>query len=412
MRILLLSISYPPVMNSAARLFSELAESLYEQGHQVTVMTTMPERYLAGEGSSRPQDVRLFPSEEVINGVEVVRLPALRLPKNFPAFRALEHLYSAVQYQGGGRRLPPHDVVIVYSPPLPLAIAGIRLARRWGGKAVINVQDLYPQSVVDMGLLKNPLLVHMAKRMERWIYRNASAITVHSEGNRHYVVAHGSDPGKVYVVPNWIDLAKYRPGSRNNPLRSKYEFRDAFVISYAGVMGFAQGVGDILKAAARLEKEIPDFLLVLAGGGVELTKLKQLAKELGLERVKFLPHLGEEEYIELLQASDLCLVTLVKNLKTPVVPGKLQCIMAVERPVVCSVPHTSDARTIVEESGCGLWVEAGEPEVLANAILELYYDPAKRREMGQRGRAYSESHFDRKHCVQQYERLLTELNAV
>lgn len=397
--VLLLAISYPPVLNSAARLFSELAEGLQENGYRVTVVTTIPQRYVAAGEKN-------FSREEELNGVKVYRLPMVPLPKHIPLIRGFEHFVLAFQYWLKGRHLHPHDAVIVYSPPLPLAVTGIKLAARWEGISIINVQDLYPQSAIDLGLLKSRPLISLACRMERWVYQNADILTVHSEGNREYVVNHGADKEKVYVVPNWVDLEKYRPGPLKNPFRERFRLRGSFVVSYAGVMGFAQGVDDILRAAATLEKEIATFSLVLAGSGVELPKLKKLSQELRLKSVHFLPHLPEQEYIQLLQASDVCLVTLDKNLLTPVVPGKLQCIMAVGRPAVCSTSPTSDTKRILEESGAGIWVEAGNVKALAEAILELYSNPNLREEMGRKARLYAETHFDRKKCIQHYVQLL------
>lgn len=400
-RVLLLTISYPPVLNSAARLFSELAESLRKRNYHVTVITTVPQRYVAN-------DKEISPRVEELNGVEVFRLPMIPLPKHLPLFRGFEHFFVAFQYWLKGSSLPRYEAVIVYSPPLPLALAGIKLAQRWRGKAIVNVQDLYPQSVIDLGLLRSRFLVSLARRMERWVYRYADFITVHSEGNREYMVAHGANVKKVFVISNWVDLEKYKPGPLRNAFRELYDLEDSFVVSYAGVMGFAQGVDDILRAAAILEREIPTLSLVLAGSGVELAKLKKLSKALGLKSVRFLPHLSEQNYIGLLQASDICLVTLVKDLRTPVVPGKLQCIMAVGRPAVCSTPSTSDAKRILEESGAGIWVEAGDHKALAGAILKLYSDPALRDEMGRKGRLYAEAHFDKERCINQYVQLLTD----
>jgi glycosyltransferase involved in cell wall biosynthesis len=398
-KILLLTISYPPVLNSAARLFSELAEQLKEKGFCVTVITSMPQRYVA-------DDKEKFPEEEELNGVKVYRLPMVSLPKQVPLLRGFEHFFVAFQYWLKGGHLPSHDAVIVYSPPLPLTMAGIKLAQKWRGISIVNVQDLYPQSVIDLGLLKNPLLISLARWIERRAYRYADFITVHSEGNREYVIEHDVAESKAHVVFNWVDLEKYRPGPLKNSLRERLGLKDSFVVSYAGVMGFAQGVDDILKAAAPLEKEIRNFALVLAGSGVELPKLKKLSHDLGLKSVHFLPHLPEENYIELLQASDACLVTLVKSLRTPVVPGKLQCIMAVGRPAVCSTPSTSDAKRILEESKAGIWVDAGEHNSLTRAILELYSDSNLREEMGKKGRLYAEEHFGKEKCIDRYIQLL------
>ena len=402
MRILLLVISYPPVLNSAARLFSELAEGLAARGHQVTVLTTYPERYLAEKGS------RVIPKREK-NKVEVHRLRNLRLPKQVPLLRGLEHVLYGLQYYMKGRRLGHHDVVIAYSPPLPFGATAVLLARRWKGRAIVNVQDLYPRSAVDLGLLKNRALIRFGEWLERWVYQHAHGITVHSEGNRAHVVAHGGSAEKTWVVPNWIDLDKYHPGPKENGVRQKYAPRAGLVVSYAGVMGFAQGVGDILRAAAIVAKETSDVIFLLTGEGVMLPKLKTMAADLNLKNVQFLPHLPEDEYIALLQASDVCLVTLHKELKTPVVPGKLPCIMGVGRSVICSTPPQSDARLIVKEVRCGLWVPAGSPEALAEAILALKADPVRADKMGDNGRRYAERHFNREKCISQYEEIIARL---
>ena len=402
MKILLLVITYPPVLNSAARLFSELAEGLAARGHQVTVLTTYPERYLAKKGS------QVIPKREK-NKVEVHRLRNLRLPKQVPLLRGLEHILYGLQYHMKGRRLGHHDVVIAYSPPLPFGATAVLLARRWKGRAIVNVQDLYPRSAVDLGLLKNRALIRFGEWLERWVYQHAHGITVHSEGNRAHVVAHGGSPERTWVVPNWIDLDKYRPGLKENGFRRKYAPGASFVVSYAGVMGFAQGVGDILRAAAIVARETSDVIFLLAGEGVMLPKLKAMAADLNLENVQFLPHLPEDDYIALLQASDVCLVTLHKELKTPVVPGKLPCIMGVGRPAICSTPPQSDARLIVEEAKCGLWVPAGSPEALAEAILTLNADPERADEMGNNGRRYAEQHFDREKCISRYEEIIAKV---
>ena len=401
MKVLLLTISYPPVLNSAARLFSELAESLSERGHQVTVLTAIPERYLAEKDSGNK-----FPQEEIINGVRVYRLPSSSLPKHIPLFRALEHVFFALRCWLKGRKLPPQDAVIVYSPPLPLGITGIRLARRWGGKAIVNVQDLYPQSVIDLGLLRNPFFISLARQMEQWVYNNADFITVHSEGNRLYVIDYGVPAERAIVVPNWIDLEKFSPGQCGNSLKQAVGLKDGFIVSYAGVMGFAQGVEDIIGAAVRLRDIAPDIYFVLVGSGVALPHLKERVQREGLSNVLFVPHLPEDKYIELLRASDICLVTLDKRLRTPVVPGKLPCIMAVGRPVICSTAPESDARRIVEEANSGLWVNAGDAKALADAVLSLYRESARREEMGNNGRTYAGTHFRRELCVEKYIRIL------
>ncbi|MCM8782449.1 MAG: glycosyltransferase family 4 protein [Candidatus Omnitrophica bacterium] len=401
MKILLIVITYPPVLNSAARLFSELAEYFVKGGHKVTVLTTYPERYIVQKNP--------VPFKQ-INHIEVLRLKNLSFPKHVPFFRGLEHIIYAIQYYLKGRRLKSFDSIIAYSPPLTFGMVAIFLARKWKGKAIINVQDIYPQTAIDLGLLKNKLLIRMAKKMETWVYQNAHAITVHSEGNRAHVISHGASPEKVWVIPNWVNLELFRPGPKDNGFRRQIVQEKCFIVSYAGIMGFAQGISDILEAASIVSKKTSEVIFLLAGEGVMVPQIKKMVNDLNLSNVKFLPHLPEEKYIALLQASDACFVTLHKDLKTPVVPGKLPCVMGVGRPVICSTPPESDARSIIEKANCGYWIPAGSTKSLADAIIKLFEDTFQAERMGINGRKYAEEHFDKQKCLKQYEMLLDFLN--
>jgi colanic acid biosynthesis glycosyl transferase WcaI len=405
MKVLLVCPDFPPVLNSAARLFYELAEDLSRQGHEVTVLTRIPERYLAGQerhGRTR------FVIREEIGGIQVVRLKNLPAPRRLPAARALEQLWMALTFYLAGAGLPRHDAVIIYSPPLPLGLAGYGLARQWRGVTVINVQDLYPQTAIDLGLLRGKALIGLAERLERFLYQGADALAVHSEGNRAHVVSKGAPPGRVHVIPNWIDLETVKPGPRYNGWRHSQDLDEAaFVVSFAGTMGFAQGIEEVVQAADRL-RQVPEVTFVLAGDGVFKRQLQEQAEGMGLRNMRLLPPQPADAYIKLLQASDACLVTLHKDLKTPVIPGKLQSVMAAGRPVILCANPASDARRMVEDAGCGLFVPAGDADGMAAAVLSLYRQRNVAEEMGQRGRRYAEREFDRQRCTQAYASLLAK----
>lgn len=408
MRILMLAHNYLPMMNSAARLSSELAADLRSLGHDVTVLTEVPNRYLANEsGSGQP----VISQREQMQGVTVIRVRRLPLPKGIPLLRAAEQLLSYFQYTWSARRLPKQDAVFAYSPPLPLALAALRIARRWRARTVVNIQDLYPRAAVDLGLLKNRVLVRVAKKMERAVYANADAITVHSDGNRVHVADHGAAAERVHTVPNWIDLDKLRPergGPKQTAFRRRYDIGKDFVVSYAGAMGFAQGTEAIVKAAAHVARQSHRIRFVLAGEGVALPALRKLAHAEELTNLTFLPHLHEREYIELLQSSDASLVTLTPALTTPVVPAKLPCIMAVGCPVICSTsPSSVDVRRILDEAQCGLWVDANRPvRELVDAVVWLCDNQEAARRMGENGRAYVERYYRRDVCTGIYNKLL------
>jgi putative colanic acid biosynthesis glycosyltransferase WcaI len=396
MRVLLVAESYPPVLNSGARLFSELARDLADNGHTVSVLTQIPDRYMVGP--DRELSGKKFHCRRE-NGIQVWRVSRPPLPRQVPFLRGIEQIWTALSFFLIGLFMAPQRAVIVYSPPFPFSIVGFVLARLWRGRVILNIQDLYPETPVMLGLMKNPLTIRIFKTAARFLYRRVDAVTVHSEGNRRHVAEQGADR-RASVIPNWANLA---PISGGTEFRHEQGWGGAFVISYAGVMGFGQGIEDLLDALL-LERELGNVIFVLAGEGVFRPIAEQKARK--LPNVRFLPMLKEEDYLRLLDASDACLVTLNAMLRTPVVPGKLASAMAAGKAVICSVPIESDVWGIVRQAECGTCIEAGRPDQLAKALKEISRDRQRAAEMGCRGRGYAEREFDRRRCTQLYERIL------
>jgi glycosyltransferase involved in cell wall biosynthesis len=402
MRILILTEGFPPETKSCSTLFFELAETLVKRGHQVSVITRMP-RYNVADGT----DLNKIPSREIITGIKVRRMQTPPLARDIPIIRGLEHFILGWIFFWGGL-FEKFDIVLSYSPPLPLCIAGYWLGRVKRARSVANIQDLYPQTVIDLGLLKNKYLIAVSKWMERFIYKRSDALTVHSSGNSDYVIREGAAGSKVKIVHNWVDTELIKPGEKNNDFSKKYDLDGRFVVSFAGVMGFAQGLEVIVKAAEKL-KDKKEIVFIMVGDGVKRPELEHLAADLKLNNLKFISTQPRDLYPQVLHASDICLVTLGKDLLTPVVPGKLLSIMASGRPVVASIPLSGDTPKIINDCCCGIAVEAGRPDLLAEAILKLYNNRDLAREMGQNGRQAAEKLFSRSTGVSAYENIFYHL---
>jgi glycosyltransferase involved in cell wall biosynthesis len=196
MRILLLTPHYPPEIRSVSVLMSELAEDLVSAGHDVTVLAPYPPDNMAEASGSTAGE------QEACRGVHVVRVAALPFVKVAPTVRAVTHFTLAASMIAAGRRQGRHDVTMAYSPPLTLALACEILGRCWGAPYVLNVQDLYPQALIDLGLARSRIVVGVLRWLERRAYRHAAAITVHSQGNRALVAARGVPEAKITVIPN------------------------------------------------------------------------------------------------------------------------------------------------------------------------------------------------------------------
>ncbi|MDI6855072.1 MAG: glycosyltransferase family 4 protein [Deltaproteobacteria bacterium] len=406
MKILLISPFFPPEVGSASHLYFELGQELYRRGHEVRVLTGLPRYHVAG--SREKYRSRLLVKENY-QGLQVMRAFNLDIPWNLPLLRGLDQWVSALSAGLAGLGLADFDAALVYSPPLPLALAALSLCRLRRRPLIVNIQDLFPQSAIDLGVLADPHLIAVFKRLESFLYRQADLVMVHSEGNRRYVLAAGGRPGKVFVVPNWIDTRSLKPSRRDNGFRTSLNLHNQFIVSFAGIMGYSQDLETVL-AGAGLLREQPEIAFLLVGDGVEKEKLVRQARQENLHNVHFLPMQPKEKYPEVLAASDVCLATLRKEVKTPVVPSKILSIMAAGRPVLASLPLEGDAPRLVDQARCGLCVPPGEPEELARAILALYRQPDLTDEMGRNGRRYAVHHLSLAKCAEQLENLFRQIS--
>ncbi len=402
MRVLVLTNYFPPEIGAASHLFHDLAETLGERGHNVTVVTGFP-RYMLGE----QRQSGLY-RRETMGRSQVIRVASSPFDQGGPLRRGLDHMYLAVALFAGGMLAGRHDVAFMYSPPLTTGLAGWGLRRLYGMPFVVNVQDLFPQSPIDLGLMKDRRLIRFFEGLERLIYRTADALTVHSEGNRRHVLNKGGQPDSVRVVPNWVDTDFIQPGPRDNSFRQAFGLDDRFVVQFAGVMGYSQDLDTVVRAAALLRDQ-PDILFQLVGDGVERIRLEERAKVLRLTNIMFTALQPRERYPMTVLASDACLVTLHKEVRTPVVPSKLLSVMAAGKPVLMSVDLAGDAPAIVRAADCGICVPPGQPVQLAEAVLRLKRDPTRAARMGANGRRYVELHFSKYACIGQYEALFCSL---
>lgn len=401
MNILIFTDSFPPEIRSASHLMYELSENLIIKGNKIVVITTFP-KYNLNEIPNKYRK-KIFLKENY-NGITTFRLFSLPIHNVPHIIRAISQWVLAIIFMIVGLIPEKIKVILVYSPPITLGLSAYFVSQVKKTPFIFNVQDLFPQNAIDLGILKNKFLIKIYKKVEIFIYKKAKFITVHSEGNKRYIQKHGTNKDKIKVIYNWVDTDFIKPLSKLNDFRKKYKLNNKFVVSFAGVIGLAQDLISVIKAASIL-KDIEDILFLLAGDGLEKERLEREVLRLNLKNVIFLPFQERVKYPELIAASDICLVTLKKSMKTPVVPGKLQSIMAGGRPVLLSVPTESDARKIVSEAMCGICIEPENPEEMAKAILCLYKDRSLAEKMGKNGRKYAEKSFSLNICSKKYEKL-------
>jgi len=405
MKVVLLSRYFPPEIGTAASLFFDLARGLVSRGHKVTVITGFPWYNLLKIPEKYKNKVYMV---ETDNGVKVIRLkiPAIG-PTKFKL--ALGHLTSPIISVLGGLMVKNPDVIFAYSPPLFIALAGWALHLFKGAPFVLGVQDLHPQCYIDQGLLKNKVIIRFWEAIEKFCYRKATMITVHSEGNKDHIVRlKGAKENKVIVIPNWIDTEEIYPIDRDNWFARKYDLERKFVVGYAGTLGMSQGLMSIMEAAYIL-RERKDVVFFIVGDGIEKDRMVKRAKELGLNNVRFLEMQPKGTYPFVVASCDIGIVTLNARVKTPVVPSKILSLMAAGKPIVASLPLDGDAPKLIEKARCGLCVPPEAPLEIAKAILHLYNNPRLREEFSRNGRKYAIKEFSLNKIVSNLEMVFKRL---
>lgn len=405
LNILLLSRYFPPEIGTAANLFFELAKGLSDIGHNVTVITNFPWYNL----EEIPEKYRgKYYMRENLEKFEVIRL-------KFPVFGTkkmkliIGHISVPFTTLIAGFLPKKVDIIYVYSPPLFMGISGWLLSRIKGVPWVMGVQDLHPQCYIDQGVLKNKIVIYILEAIEKFCYKKASLITVHSKGNKDQILNFkGVDEKKVRVIQNWIDTDEIKPLPRDNEFSRKYNLNGKFIVTYAGTLSISQGLMSIIEAANIL-KNREDIEFFIVGDGIEKQKMIEKARKYNLHNIRFLGMQPKHLYTYVVASSDVGLVTLNSKVKTPVVPSKILSIMAAARPILASIPLEGDAPKLIEEAKCGICIGPENPQELAEKILFLADNKEICQRYGVQGREYVTKNLSLKKIVKDIEQLFNEL---
>jgi len=390
MKILLITAYFPPDNGSAAHLFHDLAINLNTREHEITVITTIPQYHPTGNTEKYKRKLLV---KENINGINILRIYCPRFEGIFKFGRGLWQVWASIALSIAAICVKRHHISLTYSPPLPLCLAGLLLKKLKKTKCIVNVQDLVPQSIIDLGLLTNPSLISIFDKLENTVYSHADHITVMSEGNRNHVISIQKNYNKVSVVENWINVPNKHINHNTNTFRQTYNITEPFIILFGGVLGYSQDL-DVIIQAARLTIDRKDILWLIIGDGTQKQHLADLIEEHQLTNIKLLPMMPREEYNEILSASTIGLATLKQSVKTPVIPSKIYNCMAFGKPIICMMDPSGDAPKLVTSCQCGISLKPGDAEALAENTMMLVDEPEVRLELSENGIGYIKNHLN------------------
>ncbi len=385
----------------------EFARHLVSKGHRVTMMTSglANHQFPVPEGKQYAE----FESE----GIGVVAIAAAyNDPQVGTGMSGIKRMLKFYQFVWSacriGKDLPAPDVVFATHTPLTIGLAGLRLSQYFEVPFVFEVRDLWPEALVNVGALKNPLVIWWLERMAKKIYAGAKHIVALSPGMKEGIVRAGVPAGKVTVIPNASDLDLFGPDIDGSAQRERLGLKDRFAAIYFGAMGLANGLDYVIEAARILaERGNNKIVLVLHGSGGKRAELEKMASEYKLKNVIFSDLVPDKEQVaQIVAGCDVCMTIYRAAKEHTWSPNKMFDALAAGKPVLINVPGWLGET--IEKNHCGRCLDANRPQMLADTLEELAAEPELCRQMGKNARELAEREFDRVKLANRIENVLIE----
>lgn len=394
MKILFFCHYFPPEVNAPASRTYEHAVRWVRVGHDVTVVTCAPNCpdgvVFAGYRN------KLRSQTEMIDGIRVVRVWTWIAPNKGMVFRILNYVSYMLSAVWSALWLPRPDVVVSTSPQFFCGWAGVWY--HWLKRApfVLEIRDIWPESISAVGAMKKGLVTRFLEWLERRMYLAADRIVTVGHGYKEQIAAKVPVGDRISVVMNGVDAELFAPRPRDGEFLKQWGLEGKFVCSYVGTIGMAHGLEVVIRTARVLQEQgRTDIAFLIVGDGARCSELEQLAAQEGVQQhVIFTGRMSRDQMPTVLASSDACLVHLRKTeLFETVVPSKIFETMAMGRPIIMGV--RGESREIVKAAGAAIEMEPESETDLVNGLLKLADDAAFRESLSHSAREYVLEHYDR-----------------
>jgi glycosyltransferase involved in cell wall biosynthesis len=383
MRILFVTHYFPPEVNAPANRTHEHCRKWVADGHEVTVITGVP-NHPRGEIFEGYEN-RLIQEEEV-DGIRVIRTWMYLTPNSGFLRRIANYLLFAIAAVIASPRAKNPDLVIATSPQFFVGVAGACIARLKRRPFVLEVRDLWPKSIVELGQLGPGPILRALEMLERWLYRSAAGVVVNTRTFHDHIAERGVDSSKIELIYNGIDPDRFHPRRKNEELLDAHNLADHFTVGYVGTIGLAHGLTMLIDVAERLRHR-DEIRFVLIGDGADRNQLEAEIASRGLSNIEMIGLQPRSAMPDWIASIDLLLVTL-RDLPVfeTVIPSKIFEFLAEERPVILAAK--GEIRRMLAESGGALLIDPEDPDQMKSAIEEIIEQPEAAASRARAGREW------------------------
>jgi glycosyltransferase involved in cell wall biosynthesis len=352
-KILIHSLVFSPDGVSTAYLYNDIALKFKESGYEVVVLTTTP-HYNAVESELKKQPLKK-------------RALGLYYVSNFQGIK-VKHVYQK-KYKSTIRRLVGFvywhlvsfvlalcekkvDLILSPSPPLTIGFLNVLIAKLKHAKVIYNVQEIYPDLLIEEGGLKSGFIISFLKWLERFVYNKSDAVTTIDQIFYKTIETRFKDRSKLYVIPNFVDTDIYKPLEKETFEINKDLFPDteSLKIMYAGNIGHAQDWEPLIALADELKDDAVEFFVI--GEGAMKDKLLQEKASRGLNKLHIIPYQPRELMPSLIAYSDLQFIFMASQTEGHGFPSKVYTIMACAKPLIVSSGENTPIINFLKDKDC------------------------------------------------------------
>ncbi|APX98894.1 glycosyltransferase family 4 protein [Lacinutrix venerupis] len=411
MKILLIHQYFLEKGDGGGSRFNEMTQVWANQGHEITVLAGMV-HYATGKKPEKYKGKYFFTDLDFYNNVDVIRSHVSEsYNTNFLGrlWAYFSFVFSSI-YAGLFKTNKKFDVILVTSPPLFVGITAYVLSKIKSVPFVFEIRDLWPESAIDTGVLKNKMIIKFAYWFERFIYKKATLINVLTPAFREKLIVDKKiDPKKVIFIPNAADFSLAESIQENfdaTAFKKELNLQDKFVITYVGAHGVANHLIQLIETAERLKDTNVVFQLI--GAGMQKDMLVEEAAKRKLNNIIFRDPVPKKEVFKYILASDAGASVLKKvdTFKT-IYSNKTFDYMSCKKPILLAIDGVS--RDLVEQAKCGYYVEPENPEEIEKGIRLMLANKESLNIMGENGFNHAKKYFDRRDLASKYTNKIKEV---
>lgn len=408
-RVLIHSIVFSPDGVSTAYLYNDIALGLVENGFNVVVLTTTPHYNLIDSAlAKQPLKSKLFGIfyESNFNGIRVIHVPLKKYKSTFN--RMLSFIYWHILSLIIGFSIKRVDFVLSPSPPLSIGFISLLIAKFKGAKSVYNVQEIYPDLLINQGNLKSSFLTNLLKRFEKFIYNYSTAVTTIDEVFYATISSRFADINKLKIIPNFVDTDLYKPLKQNFELSAVFgKVNGNIKILYAGNIGFFQDWDPVFYAAKQLENENIEFWII--GEGVQKSELEKEIKSQKISNIRIFPYQNREDLPIINNFVDVHFIAINPKMEQEGFPSKVYTIMACAKPIVVVTGEMTPLYNFLKDKNCSELITNDRNVNFTQAIRRLASDKELRERLGNNGYDVIIKNYSKKVVVTKYVNLLKSL---